>query len=125
MKKFALLLFALVFSFGIFAQLNWIAIADSINRGKNLVALNERLNTLRTTALAGEQYALAGRCWLLQLQIADRRTEDTLFWANSFHTDSLLHLAETPPKLRSILAVLHAKRIIQYRGKMLYNSRRK
>lgn len=125
MKKLAALLFFALYAFYATAQVNWAALSDSIARGRNLVQVYEQLEAIKKQAGAREHYALVGRCWNLQLKITDRKTEDTLFWANSFFIDSLLALPQIPPQLRSVLYVLNAKRLLQYRERFFYGSRSK
>jgi alpha-2-macroglobulin len=102
------------------AQVNWEKLSDSIRKGKDLADLNEHLQTIRLTALNEKEYSLAGRCYQYQLQIADRKTEDTLFFHNSTFMDSMLQHPNTPALLRSVMHVLKAKRIVLYRNKFFY-----
>lgn len=120
MKSILPFLALLLFSAHSRAQINWDNITDSIRKGKNLVQVYEQIENIKTKALRQQQYGLAGRCYQSQLQITDRKTEDTLFFKNSYFIDSILHQPNTPALLRSVMYVLQAKRIVLYRAKFFF-----
>jgi alpha-2-macroglobulin len=96
------------------AQVNWQEIETDIRKKKNLIDLSSQLEQIKNNALQKEEYGMAGRCYNYLLQIADSKTEDSLYFKNSFFTDSIVRSPNSPLLLKSIMHIIKAKRIAGY-----------
>lgn len=94
-----------------FSSETWRFIDTSIQKKRNLGDVLKLVNDLRKKAYLEQDYFTAGRCYNYQLQIADLRTEDTLWFKNSAFIDSLLQNDRIPLELRLCMQVMQARRL--------------
>jgi alpha-2-macroglobulin len=121
MKFTLLLLFGLSIHMFTTAQtVNWGDVEIAINKSKNLADVNNRLEQIKSSAISGGNYVVVARCYNYQLQIADKKSEDSVYFKNSFFIDSILQNNNSPLLLQSIMHIMQAKRIAAYNYKFFY-----
>ncbi|HEY4150434.1 MAG TPA: hypothetical protein VGM41_15955, partial [Chitinophagaceae bacterium] len=108
---------------------DWSAIEHSISQKRNLGDTRNTLLLLKQQALDAGRWVEAARCYSDLLAIADKTTEDTLFFKNALFIDSILRQPRTAPRLRVIMYLLKARRLSEYQNgisqrgnRMLYHS---
>jgi len=102
-------------------QINWESVVTAINKKDNLSSLSQMLQTVKNQAFLQQDYAVVARCYWYQMQIADQKTEDSLYFKNSFFIDSILN-NNPEPLLQSIMLILKAKRIAVFQQRYFYRS---
>jgi len=95
-------------------ELNWANVENDIAKKINLTQLRQRLEQAKTNAMQRQDYAVAARCYFNQMQIADLKTEDTLYFKNSYFIDSFLKLKGLSLEMESVMLILKAKRISKF-----------
>ncbi len=96
------------------AQKSWLEYDNDIRLGKNFVFLANKIEQIKINALDKQEYFLAGRCYDALIKIKDKKTEDTLYFKNSFIIDSILQNANSPIQLQSVMHILQAKRLSSF-----------
>lgn len=111
--RLLLLFIYAVFSFREAAaqELNWTNVENDIAKKVNLIQLSQRLEQAKAYALQRQDYAVAARCYFNQMQIADLKTEDTLYFKNFYFIDSFLNIKGLSLEMESVMLILKAKRI--------------
>jgi alpha-2-macroglobulin len=93
----------------------WSRIERSIGEKRNLIDLRRELYQWRQAAVQQQDYGTAARCFNYLMVIADKTTEDTLFFKNALFVDSILNTRQSPQQLKAIMHVLKAKRIVGFK----------
>ncbi len=122
MKSITLLSLITLFFVTAQAQVNWQEIETDIRKKKDLNDLSAQLNKIKNESLQKGQHITAGRCYNYLLQISDSKTEDSLYFKNSFFIDSILQNRNTPLLLKSIMHIMQAKRIAKYNLTFFYRN---
>ncbi len=87
---------------------------------ENLGDTRNTLLRIKQEAIDAGRWVEAGRCYYDLLVIADKTTEDTLFFKNALFIDSILEQPGTTPRLRAIMHLLKAKRLNEFRAGVAY-----
>ncbi len=120
MKLIVLLLLTILSYTSVIAQINWQEIETDIRKKKNLTDLAAQLHLIKNESLQNGHYSTVGRCYQYLLQISDSKTEDSLYFKNSFFIDSILQNSNSPLLLKSIMHIMQAKRIAGYNSKFFF-----
>ncbi|MBE7174038.1 MAG: TonB-dependent receptor plug domain-containing protein [Williamsia sp.] len=100
----------------------WSGIESAIRDKKNLQLVYDTVSLLKQQALQTNNLAVAGRCMFYLMQIADQRTEDTLYFKNSLFIDSILDTPQSPPLLKAVMHLLKASRLYNYSARFYSRS---
>jgi alpha-2-macroglobulin len=95
----------------------WKEIELSISKRKNLSDILDTVYGIKQKAIAQKNDALLGRCLYYEMQITDRRTEDTLYFKNARYMDSILAAPSATLLLKTIMHLLKAERIAGFTKK--------
>ena len=76
----------------------------------------DALLALKLKAIQSNDNIMLARSLYDLMQIRDLRTEDTLYFRNSAFLDTILNDAGSPAALKSIMYVLHARRLSDFDG---------
>lgn len=119
-KFFLLILFTCLPFLNIYCQ-NKNDIQAGIDKKLKFISLSSQLDSIKRNAeLNGDDNTVA-KCFYQQLQIADLKTEDSLYFKNSLFIDSIL-AHNKKPLMQSIMLVLKAKRIGGFRQKFFFKN---
>lgn len=102
-------------------NVNWNEIESSIGFKQNLSDQFQKLEKIKQQAIQNSENAVVARCYWYQVMIADLKTEDSLYFKNSFCIDSILK-SNKEPLMQSIMLLLKARRIHLFRDKFYYRS---
>ncbi|NOT51529.1 MAG: TonB-dependent receptor plug domain-containing protein [Chitinophagaceae bacterium] len=102
----------------------WFYIDTTIASKRNLNDLDNIVSSLHNKAIQEKNYLAAARCIMYRINIADLRTEDSLYFKNSAIIDTLLSNNQ-PPLYSYALHLLQAKRLTEFKKKYLRYGRNK
>jgi hypothetical protein len=124
MSRYLLATILIFLSFCSFAQpgnkpIDWLYIDSSITNSRNLLDIKELVQKTKYDLLQQKNYLQAARCFYYEIKIADKRTEDSLYFHNSAIYDSLLMTTTTPRELQLAIHLLQAKRLSGFSKKNL------
>lgn len=111
-----LFIFSVSFSQGRIDPVSWEKIETDILDKKNLEDVRNKLQQIKESAIEREDDIAAARSLYLLMHIADRRTEDTLFFENSSFIDSTLEVTKSP-RMSAIMHLIKGKRLMYFRKK--------
>lgn len=128
MRKFyTLIILLLFFSKPVTAQqppdnYSWKQIEKGIASKMTLNHFTKILENRRQIAPDEKNESDLARCFFLLSQIRDRKTEDTLFWKNSFYIDSIAKDPSSSVYLKSLMHILKSERIQEYKRKFSHRN---
>lgn len=102
----------------------WKAITSDLSSKRNLENLRERLLQLKQEAINNHDDISVARCFYHLMQLADIKSEDTLYFKNARFTDSILQAPSSSPLIKVIMYMLKAKRILYFKTNMQYRPNR-
>lgn len=111
---FSLFIYASAWSQNGFSTPDWQHYDSMVQKKSFLETTRLSLDSLRKTCLEQQRYAEAARSWLYLIAIEDARTEDTLFFINSYPIDSVLQLSNAPEELLFCFQLMQASRLKQF-----------
>ncbi len=95
----------------------------SINKNKNLVSINDTLLLVLQLAKSQQNEGAIAHCYYLQVQIADKKSEDTFYLKNmSIYEKELAQ--STSPVMQSMMHILLAKRLKSFSSKYFWSSKK-
>ncbi len=106
----------LLFSQGIIPPKTWEDIEGDIAARRNLVGNQKILTDWKENSMRKNDEASFLRTMYDLMLIADRRTEDTLYWKNAVYLDSIIADKTASDQIRSAACLLKARRILGYRS---------
>ncbi|MFT3683232.1 MAG: MG2 domain-containing protein [Ferruginibacter sp.] len=104
-------------------QADWDQIESDIRFKAKLDDVNSKVEKIKQQALQQGNEISVARCFYYQMQIADLKTEDSLYFVNAGFIDSLLDNNKSP-LMQSVLLILKAQRLENFRHN-LFNKRNK
>lgn len=106
-------------------QVNWDSIQSAVFKKRNLVDVFNQLEAVKKTAAASKDEITIARAWYHQMQIQDQRKEDTAYFSNSYFIDSILTDGNCSLLMRSMMLMMKAKRVTDFRHRLFWNNRKK
>jgi hypothetical protein len=96
-----------------FATQTWFGIDSALYTKTNLIDLLATVQNLKTKAIAEKRNLLVARCLNYEMQIADKKTEDSLYFKNSAFIDEMLR-QQQPKELQFALELMQAARLKRF-----------
>ncbi len=97
-----------------FSQASLTTIEEAIRNKRNLQDVSVTVSAMLQEAKEVDDWAVVARCYNYLLQIADQRSEDSLFFGNARFIDSILQAPASPPLLQAVMHLMKAKRLSTY-----------
>lgn len=98
---------------------SWESIESAIQQKKGLLEIQKQITSLQIKAIRADNQVEHARLLYYSMLIQDQRSEDSLYFRNSAIIDSLLLNPTSSTKLKTLLHLLQAKRINNFRNKYL------